>query len=87
MKSIHQTEHNHTQGNVPERNLWAAVLKMAIEDITTSRYDKRRRMESDNYKAAMKWIMSDKDDLYNSFLNVCCLLDLNPDIVRRVVRN
>lgn len=58
------------------RDLWAAVLEQAIQDV----FDRDVTEKRD----AKRWIKSDDPD-FPSFVSVCILLDLDPGKVRRRV--
>ena len=69
----------------PEKSLLAAILEDAVHE-----YRKYNRAHDVNgksrFREAEKWIMRGRNDWIFSFENVCELLDLDPEYVRRGVR-
>jgi hypothetical protein len=68
----------------PEKALLVAVLEDAIH--AYRKYQKARdRVGKERFREAEEWIMEGGNDWIFSFKNVCELLGLNPDYVRRGV--
>ena len=68
----------------PEKALLAAILEDAIHDYR--KYKKARDREGkERFRAAAEWIMESAGDWIFSFNNVCELLNLDPDYVRRAI--
>jgi len=66
----------------PEKNLLVAILTDAVHDYR--KYAKVRDREGrERFREAEEWIMGGGNDWIFSFNNVCELLDLDPDYVRR----
>ena len=69
----------------PERALIAAILEDAAHEYR--KYKGARGPEGkERFRAAQRWIMGNRDDWIFAFNNVCELLGLNPDYVRRGLR-
>jgi hypothetical protein len=64
-----------------QRDLAAGVLKQAGQDLRRF-HGATTAVERELYLDAYRWIISDDCSWPLSFLNVCQLLDLAPDIVR-----
>ena len=64
-----------------QRELAAAVLKQATHDLRRF-YDATNALERELFRDAYGWLQSDDCDWPFSFINVCRLLNLAPDIVR-----
>ena len=68
----------------PEKALLVAILEDAIHTYRKYR-TARDRVGKERYREAEQWIMGGGDDWIFSFTNVCELLGLSPDYVRRGV--
>lgn len=69
----------------PEKALLVALLDDAIH--TYRKYGRARdRDGQERFREAAEWIMADDDEWIFSFVNVCELLDLDPEYVRRGLR-
>ena len=68
----------------PEKALLVAILEDAIHTYRKYRMA-RERAGKERFREAEEWIMGGGNDWIFSFNNVCELLDLNPDYVRRGV--
>ena len=68
----------------PEKALLVALLEDAIHTYRKYRAT-RDRVGKERFREAKKWIMGGGNDWIFSFNNVCELLRLNPDYVRRGV--
>ena len=69
-----------------ELDLWAAVMHLAISDAMPKTYKRKPSREilaEDEHacRTAKNWIESDRLDIFNSFLSLCDLLDINPKAV------
>ena len=66
------------------RGLWAAVLEQAVEDLQGCGYAKNEylsRSRQLQHESAVTWFKSDSQEPC-SFLWICEILDLNPEVVR-----
>lgn len=61
------------QQNIPERMLLAAVLERAINDLIGTVHERR---------SARDWFEDNDSTFAFSFINICGLLNLDPDILR-----
>jgi hypothetical protein len=76
----------------PYRNLWAEVLRIAVEDATGNvaalqggdAYHDRDQVRALITDRARAWLSSD-DRLVGSFLWICGLLELNAEAVREAI--
>jgi len=72
-----------------EKLLWANVLWVAVRDAANDGSEFKRNHESNRqrkaHKSALRWFRSQKE-MEASFLWVCAALDLDPDRVRRWVK-
>lgn len=69
----------------PEKALIAAILEDAIHE--HRKYRRARDAEGkERFREAEEWIMRERDDWIFSFDNVCEILGLDPDYVRRGLR-
>ena len=72
-----------------EQELWAGVLTNAIEDLNQSqdvkphKYKSRYRML--NRRGAIKWFTDVENNEIGSFLWICGILKLDPEIVREKI--
>ena len=64
-----------------QKHLAAGVLKQAAQDLERFR-GATSAVERELYRDAHNWIVSEDREWQFSFLNVCQLLNLAPDIVR-----
>ena len=85
-----RTEDEFLQQTTSELGLWAAVMHLAISDAmpkTYSRRPSRQILEAAEHacETAKNWIKSDRRDIFNSFLSLCDLLDINPKAVRDLI--
>ena len=84
MAGFLKTETVYIQNLSPYYNLWAAVLDQTVFDLTA----KRPRSDVNKWKEAkqdaLDWIESDAE-YFNSFVNVCRILELDPHRTRRNV--
>ena len=85
-----QIEPEFRQQTTSELGLWAAVMHLAISDAMPKTYSRRpssQILEAAEHAGgtAKKWIKSDRRDIFNSFLNLCDLLDINPKAVRDLI--
>lgn len=64
--------------------MWAAVVKLAIDDIRFGSTKRKKRSQEAirNYNSAKAWFLREKDRNVGSFLWVCDLLKLNPTLTR-----
>jgi hypothetical protein len=65
-----------------QKELAAGVLKQAAQDLRRF-HNATTRVERELYLDAYRWITVDDSSWPFSFLNVCQLLNLTPDIVRQ----
>ena len=66
----------------PEKSLLIAILQDAIHDYR--KYCRARDLEGkEHFREAQKWIMAGGNNWIFSFNNICELLGLDPDYVRR----
>jgi hypothetical protein len=65
-----------------QRELASGVLKQAVQDLRRF-HGATSAIERELYLDAYSWLTSDDCSWPFSFLNVCQLLNLTPDIVRR----
>jgi hypothetical protein len=65
-----------------QKQLATGVLKQAAQDLRRF-YDATSAIERELYFDAYSWVMSDDTSWPFSFLNVCKLLNLTPDIARQ----
>jgi len=73
------------QGRVsldPEKALLLAILEDAIDSFQKYR-SVRTRVGGERFREAEQWLLGDGDDWIFSFKNVCDLLGLDPNYVRR----
>ena len=69
----------------PERDLLIAILEDAI--YSYRKYRGARDGEGkENFREAEEWIMKAREDWIFSFNNICELLGLDPDYIRRRLR-
>ena len=85
-----RTEDEFLQQTTSELGLWAAVMHLAISDAMPKTYSRRPSRKifvaaEHACGTAKKWIKSDQRDIFNSFLNLCDLLDINPKAVRGLI--
>ena len=66
----------------PERALLLAILEDAIHCYRKDRAA-RDRAGRERFREAAQWIMEERDDWLFSFRNVCELLGLDPQFIRR----
>jgi len=69
----------------PEKELLRAILEDAIHCYRKYRAAKNRTGR-EQFREAEEWIMGGGDDWIFSFVNVCELLGLDPQFVRRALR-
>jgi hypothetical protein len=74
------TAYEHTSGT-SQKALAAGVLKQAAQDLRRF-HGATSAVERELYLDAYSWLTSDDTSWRFSFLNVCQLLDLAPDILR-----
>jgi hypothetical protein len=67
--------------NSPERELAAAVIEVAANDLRSNRYA-RRGARQRLYVKAYEWVTSDSREWPYSFVNLCESLKLRPEAVR-----
>lgn len=68
------------------RQLWALVLQRAIDDLFLRKVIHSKGNSHGNYKnSASTWIFNGNKQAFNSFENVCLILDLDPDRVRNEI--
>ncbi|HXV82376.1 MAG TPA: hypothetical protein VEG60_21110 [Candidatus Binatia bacterium] len=84
---IHEYLHVYRSSNAyaPEIKLIAAVLKDAIDCYLKYESVKTRRGKK-IFNEAAQWIFSRQEDWLFSFDNICEILKLDPDYIRRVLR-
>ena len=74
----------------PQRAPWERALIAAILEDAAHEYRKYKGARGpegkERFRAAQRWIMGNRDDWIFAFNNVCELLGLNPDYVRRGLR-
>jgi hypothetical protein len=69
----------------PERALIAAILEDAVHEYR--KYSRSRDLKGkERFREAEEWIMDKGNDWIFSFDNVCELLGLDPDYIRRGLR-
>ena len=61
----------------PVKRLWTAVLCRTVLDMVKN--------NKANKLAAVNWVRIDDDFGFNSFNNVCDILDLDPDRARKII--
>ena len=64
-----------------QKDLAAGVLKQAAQDLRRF-YDANSATERELYRDAYSWVVSSDQEWPFSFLNVCQLLKLTPEILR-----
>ena len=65
-----------------EKLLLAAIIRRTAFDIALYRSSKRLaryKLWEDSYR----WMMSDEDSHFTSFVSICTVLDQDPDTIRR----
>ncbi len=72
--------HSKTLG--PERMLAVAVLWQAAMDLQKFRYAPRRKKQR-LYREAYQWVASDERGWAYSFVNLCDMLSVSPQYLRR----
>ena len=70
---------------MPERELLIAILEDAIYSYRKYRWA-RDGEGKENFREAEEWIMEGSDDWIFSFNSICELLGLDPDYIRRRLR-
>ena len=60
------------------RNLWTAVLKQAIEDVV-------KYTGGFSTKRALSWFEDENEEI-GSFQWICSVLDLNPELIKMVIK-
>jgi len=70
------------QSETSQRELASGVLKQAVQDLRRF-HGATSAIERELYLDAYSWLTSDDCSWPFSFLNVCQLLNLTPDIVRQ----
>jgi hypothetical protein len=65
-----------------QRDLAAGVLKQVAQDLRRF-HDRTNAVERELYRDAYSWLISNDQAWPFSFLNVCQLLNLTPEIVRQ----
>src|SRR3954471_18845990 len=65
-----------------QRELASGILKQAAEDLRRF-HGAKSDVERELYQDAYRWVISDDCSWPFSFLNICQLLKLGPDIVRQ----
>ena len=85
--AIHEYLHVYRSSNAytPEIRLIAAMLKDAIDCYLKHESDKTRRGKR-IFSEAAHWIFNQQEDGLFSFENVCEILKIDPDYIRRVLR-
>jgi hypothetical protein len=73
---------SHSRARTSEQRLALAVLERAILDLQKYRYARRRRQQR-IYRETYEWVTMDDYTWPFSFLNVCTLLNLSPEGLRR----
>jgi hypothetical protein len=87
-KSMPQLDHIEEQQPVRERGIWAAVMMQAVADIRLAPEKSKRTgklYDRPEKRSAIDWMMDNRRDIFNSFVNLCELLGLDPDRVRAAV--
>jgi hypothetical protein len=69
----------------PERELLIAILEDAIYSYRKYRWA-RDREGKENFREAEEWIMEGSNDWIFSFNSICEILGLDPDYIRRRLR-
>jgi len=69
-----------------ERRLMVAVLEDAL-DVYRKRCGSRDRRSQELFHDAELWINADERDWLFSFENICTVLDIDPDYIRRGLRD
>jgi hypothetical protein len=72
---------HHTRAISPERALALAVLEQAVADLQKHRFAKRRRQQR-LYMEAYRWVTSGDRSWPFSFVNLCEVLDVDPNVMR-----
>lgn len=75
-----------TNAYTPEIRLIAAMLRDAIDCYIKYRSDKTRRGKR-IFAEAEQWIFNRHEEWLFNFENICELLRIDPDYIRRVLRN
>src|ERR1700750_2283910 len=65
-----------------QKELASGILKQAAEDLRRF-HAAKNEVERELYKDAYRWVMSDDCSWPFSFLNICQLLQLAPDVLRQ----
>ena len=68
---------------IPEKKLWAAVLMQAFVDLEGMLFGQRSTRASMEREQAERWVKSNDKSYIGSFLYVCEVLDLEPEVVRK----
>jgi|GEM_PF-1631635 hypothetical protein len=69
-----------------EHRLFIAVLRDAIQCVQKHAYARDRKRQG-LYQDAYGWLLSDDSAWPLSFVNVCDVLQMNPDYIRKGLRN
>jgi hypothetical protein len=72
---------HHSRAIAPERALALAVVEQAVIDLEKHRFAKRRRQQR-LYMEAYNWVTSGDRSWPYSFVNLCEVLDINPNVLR-----
>jgi hypothetical protein len=70
--------------NVPERVLWASVLRRTVFDYVL--YKGKAKFEL-KWRKAHKFLFGMQDEDGVTFDEICCMFGWEPDYVRRIIRN
>ncbi len=66
--------------------LWAAVVRRAAVDYVLYRNHEKTKLRKLGADAEA-WIFSGEEDTLSSFVSVCDILDLEPDLVKTKIKN
>lgn len=71
--------------NINERRLWAATIKLAMDDIKYGHPKRKKRNQAHirHYNSAVAWLNRIDDYSVGSFLYVCEILKFNPTLIRK----
>jgi hypothetical protein len=62
--------------------LLAAIIRRSAFDIALYK-DAKKLANRRIGESAYRWMFSDRDDYYTSFLSLCAILDQDPGVIRR----
>lgn len=78
------SEYSEYHEKIPERRLLEAVLWRAVNDLLPEKASVKT--DQKDIREAHAWLFERGDDGFMSFLNVCRVLDRDPERIRREMR-